>query len=217
MNYVYCIINKNIKQSFGYIGVEDKEVYTIPHKDVSLVVHDSDKEAKLNVEDHLICHQYVISFLTKKFNTVIPFGMNTFIKKEKAEPFLEKNYETFKKKLESLKDKSEFIVQIFYDPEPKKSELKGSVKDYILKQKKLRKDVLEELTKFRKKFYNQIKEIVDDIKIKEDEDDEKPLLSMSCLVHKNKVKELQKSLRNISSRQGFRVHFSGPWTIYSFV
>jgi len=215
MNYIYCIINKKIEQNLGGIGIEDKEVHTIPYKDISLVVHDSNKEPGLNEDDHVISHQYVISILTRKFNTVIPFGINTFIKKEKVMPFLEKNYETFKKKLENLKDKSEFIVQIFYEPKSRKAELKGSVKEYILEQKKLRKEVMEEVTKLREKFYNQIKDAVEGIKVR-DEDDKKPLLSVSCLIHKDKVKELEKTLRSINNLQGFSVCLSGPLTVCSF-
>lgn len=216
MNYVYCIINKKIKQSFGGIGVEDKDVYTIPYKDISLVVHDSDKEPRLSEDDHIICHHYVIDFLTKRFNTAIPFGINTFIKKEKARLFLEKNYETLKKRLDSLKDKSEFVVQIFYEPKPKKTELKGSVKDYILKQRRLRNEVMKEIEKSREEFYNQIKKAVDDIKIRNDRGNKKSLLSVSCLVHKDKVKALEMSLKKINNRPEFNVCFSGPLTVCSF-
>lgn len=214
MNYIYCVINKGVKQSFKGIGIEEKLVYTVPYKSLSLAVHDSSKEPKLDEEDHLISHQYVIDFLAKRFNTVIPFNINTFIKKEKIETFLEKNYEAFKEKLENLKDKSEFMVQILYEPEPKKLELKGSVKNYILKQKKLRKRILEEVANFRKRFYNQIKEAVDDVRIKEDG---KSLLSVSCLVHKDKVKELEALSKKIGNLPKFRVCLSGPWTVCSFV
>lgn len=214
MNYIYCIINEGIQVNLGGIGIEDKEVYTIPYEDISLVVHDSNKEPKLSKDDHVISHQYIISLLTKRFNTVIPFGINTFIKKEKVKPFLEKNYETFKKRLDSLKDKSEFIVQIFYKPKPKKSELKGSVKEYIAEQKKLRKKVIKEITRFRERFYNQIKEVVDDIKVREDE--KASLLSVSCLLHKNKIKKLEESLKKISSISKFSVCLSGPLTVCSF-
>lgn len=214
MNYVYCVINKGVKQSFKETGVEDKKVYTVPYKGLSLAVHDSSKEPELDEEDYLISHQYVIDFLTKRFNTVIPFNINTFIRKEKIETFLEKNYDAFKEKLESLKDKSEFTVQIFYEPEPKKLELKGSVKNYILKQKKLRKRILEEVANFRERFYNQIKEVVDDVRIKEDG---KSLLSVSCLVHKDKVKELEALSKKIGKLPKFKVSLSGPWTVCSFV
>lgn len=214
MNYIYCVINEGIQANLGYIGIEDKEVYIVPFKDISLVVHDSDKEPKLNKEDHVISHQYIISLLTKRFNTVIPFGINTFIKKEKTKPFLEKNYESFKKKLEQLKDKSEFIIQIFYEPKPKKTELKGSVKGFIAEQKKLRKKVLEEIAELREKFYNQVKEVADDIKIREDK--ESPLLSVSCLIHKDKIKEIEESLKKISNMQGFSVCLSGPLMVCSF-
>lgn len=214
MNYVYCVINKGLNQCFGKIGVEDEEVYTIPYKDISLVVHISDKEPKLNEENHLVCHQYVTAFFTKKFNTVVPFDINTFINEDKVKTFLEKNYETFKKNLEKLKDKSEFIVQIFYEPKPKKPELKGSVKDYISKQKKLRKKVIKEVTMFRERFYNQIKEVVDEVKIREDKD---VLLSVSCLLNKDKTEELESLLKNIGSLPRLKVKISGPWTVCSFV
>ncbi len=216
MKYTYCVINEGIRLNLGNIGVEDREVYTIPYKGISLVVHDSDKVPELNEEDHVISHQYIISLFTKRFNTVIPFGMNTFINEEKVTPFMEKNYETLKKKLELLKDKSEFVIKIFYEPKPKTTELKESVKGYIDEQKRLRKEVIEEVARLREEFYNQIKDVVDSIKLRDDEEDKVSLLSVSCLVHKDGVEKLEELLKKMKSLEGFSVSLSGPLTVCSF-
>ncbi len=216
MNYIYCLIENRTKENFGNIGIEDKEVYTIPYLDISLVVHDSDNEPRLSKEDHVICHQYIINLLTMKSSTIIPFPINTFIKKEKAIQFLEKNYETFKKRLEKIKDKAEFVVQIFYEPKPKKAELEVSVKDYMLKQKKLRAEVINEIAELSEKFYNHIKEVADDIKIRNDKEENKPLLSVSCLIHKNGIERFKGSLKEISNIPGISICLSGPWAVCSF-
>lgn len=216
MNYIYCVINKGTRLNLGNIGVEDREVYTIPYNDISLVVHDSDKAPELNEDDHVISHQYVISLFTKRFNTVIPFGMNTFINEEKVTPFLEKNYETFKKRLELLKDKSEFVIKIFYEPKPKTTELKESVKGYIDGQKRLRKEVIEEVARLREEFYNQIKDVADDTRLQDGEEDKVSLLSVSCLMHKDRVEKLEELSKKIRSLEGFRVRLNGPLTVCSF-
>lgn len=216
MKYLYCVINEGTRLSLGNIGVEDREVYTIPYKDVSLVVHDSDKAPELSEDDHVISHQYIISMFTKRFNTVIPFGMNTFINEEKVTPFLEKNYETLKKRLELLKDRSEFVIKIFYEPKPKTTELKESVKGYIDEQKRLRKEVIEEVARLREEFYNQIKDVADDTRLRDDKEDKVPLLSVSCLVHKDRVEELEWLLKRIRVLEGFSISLSGPLTVCSF-
>lgn len=216
MKYTYCVINEGTRLNLGSIGVEDREVYTIPYKGISLVVHDSDKVPELKEEDHVISHQYIISLFTKRFNTVIPFGMNNFVNEEKIIPFLEKNYETLKKRLELLKDKSEFVIKIFYEPKPKTTELKESVKGYIDEQKRLRKEVIKEVARLREEFYNQIKDVVDDIRLRDDEESEVSLLSVSCLVYKDRIEKLEGLLKRIKSLEGFNVGLSGPLTVCSF-
>jgi|GEM_PF-4166260 len=37
--YLYSIINSDAELSFDNIGIDDSDVYTVPHKDIAAVVH----------------------------------------------------------------------------------------------------------------------------------------------------------------------------------
>jgi hypothetical protein len=94
---------------------------------------------------------------------------------------------------------------------------------YIYKQKleKTLKADMEKLSdEWFKDFYKRISNHVDDIIVEKNrnlENDRVMLLSLSCLVAKDKVAGLGGELENIDKLEGFSVHFSGPWPPYSFV
>jgi len=120
--YLYCIANTKTETDLGEMGIDDNKVYTIPLQDVSAVVHDCpakpyESEDAEKVKEWILAHQYIIDVATKKFGTVIPFGFDTIIKgnDEVVKSWLENEYPRLKDKLEGLKDKSEYTVQIFID------------------------------------------------------------------------------------------------------
>jgi len=125
--YLYCIVDGSKKISFGNIGIESNEVYTIPYKDLCAVTHDCSPEPyksedEEKVKSWLTTHEKVVEAAWGRFGTVLPLGFDTIIKDEqKSDPeenmkkWLKDDYENLKQKLSKLKGKAEFGVQIFWD------------------------------------------------------------------------------------------------------
>jgi len=241
--YLYCVINSGVDMSFGK-GIDENEAYTIPYQDISAVVHkaakplEKDKEKIIEV---VALHQYILDRATLKFGTVLPFGPGVIIKggEEEIKELLGKNYTKFKEELDRVKNKAEFRVQIFWDNDliiskieeenEETKSLKSSMKTkpgaaYMLTRKIIRKEMKKKAEECFKEFYDQIRGITEDIwvektimQMQEQWQGKEMIINLSCLVHKDKVEELENTLRAINKMKGFSVRFSGPWAPFNFV
>lgn len=125
--YLYCIADGNKKISFGNIGIENSEVYTIPYKDLCAVTHDCSPEPYKSEDEEKIKswvtdHEKVVEAAWERFDTILPLGFDTIIigegerePEENMKNWLKDDYENLKQKLSKLKGKAEFGVQIFWD------------------------------------------------------------------------------------------------------
>ena len=248
--YVYCIADSGAAVSLGQIGIEGSKVYTIPYKGLCAVVHNCltgpyKSEDEEVVKSWVQTHQKVLDVSMEKFGIVLPLGFDTIIKSEdKADPkqvvkdWLKDDFENLKKKIDRVRGKHEFSVQIFYDPKviggtiAQESEELGKLKEemaaqkpgmaYMYKQKveKAVKEEMEERAKgYFRDFYGAIKNQVDDIKVEKAKKDRDKimLMNLSCLVLKEKVEDLGNELERIDNTDGFSARFTGPWAPYSFV
>ncbi|MDI6917443.1 MAG: GvpL/GvpF family gas vesicle protein [Thermoplasmatales archaeon] len=248
--YLYCVIISSSNADFGDMGIDDSNVYTIIYKDIGAVVHKCpakayDSKNEQTVKEWILAHQYIIDEATKKFGTVIPFSFDTIIKgdEEKVKRWLSEEYSALKDKLETLKDKAEYTVQIFCDKtvmmekigknNPSIKKLKEDIKTkpkgvaYMLRQKMegMLKDELRLLMDdYAKDFYNQIRNYADDIKVEQRNKpvpdkwkDKQMIVNLSCLTRKDKVEQLGKILGEINKKKEFSVRFTGPWAPFSFV
>lgn len=206
MKYLYCIINKAIRSNFGEIGINKSKVFSLPYKNISLIMHDCnvDELKNKNKNDLLIEHEYVVDFAMKKFNAIIPFFACSLIEEKKIRPFLEKKYIQFKKLLEKLQGKVQFGVQIFYEEEKLKNE--ESVESFVLKLRK-KKQMME---KYKKVFYDRIAIVVDEIKIENSNNE----ILFSCLLDRSKIAQFKAELQKMQKE--FSIILSGPWPPYSF-
>ena len=249
--YVYCIVEGSQKAQLGKIGIESNKVYTIPFQDLSAVVHNcSEKpyESKDNevVKNWVITHEKVIEMAWEKLGTVLPFGFDTIIKADGGKDpeeiviyWLGEDYQSLKEKLDKVKGKAEYAVQVSWDTKvisrlltDKDEELKrlsegikcmskGVAYMYRQKIEKLLRGKLEkEGEKYFKGFYRKIKEHTDEIKIEKlraEENRRQMIMNVSCLADKKDVKALGGELDKINNLEGFFVRFTGPWPPYSFV
>ena len=249
--YVYCIVENSQKSHLGNIGIDGSRVYTIPYKDISAVVHDSPAkpyESKNNevVKNWVIAHEKVVERALEKLGTVLPLGFDTIIKtddekdpEEIVTDWLRGDYQSLKEKLDKVKGKAEYGIQVSWntkiisliltekDEELKKlseeikSKPKGAAYMYKQKLEKLLRGRLEkEAERYFKDFYGRIKECADEIrmeKLKKDEEPRQMLMNVSCLADKEDVKVLGDELDKINNMEGFSVRFTGPWPPYSFV
>ena len=126
--YIYCVVKGSEEVSFGRIGIEENEVYTIPYEDISAVVHNCPTEPYQSEDEEIMknwvmVHQSVIDQALERFDTVLPLGFDTIIQgNETASPeenmknWLKEDYDNLKRKIEKISGKAEYGVQVFWDP-----------------------------------------------------------------------------------------------------
>lgn len=219
-----------------------KDLSLVVHN-CSLEPYQSEDENK--VKEWVITHQNVIDEAWKRFGNILPLGFDTIIKSEKdvtpeenLYKWLEDDYENLKQKLDKFRGKAEYAVQISWDPKvigqkliETNEEIKKLAKAikskpegaaYLYKEKlesALKKEMEKEANQCFKDFYQRIKNCVDDIQIGKlkKEEGKQMLMNLSCLTDKDKYKILGEKLEKIKNREGFFVHFTGPWPPYTFV
>lgn len=249
--YLYCVARSRLKINFGKIGIDDSEVYTVNCKDLCALVHDCpsksyrSKDGK-KVKSWIARHEKVVETAWARFGTVLPFSFDTIIRSDQygnaernIKKWLDDEDVILKQKLDKIRDKAEFGVQIYWNSKTVRKNLadtsggtkylnkgihsksKGSASLHGQKLDNLLKKQMEvKAERYSKYFYERIKKFVDEIKIKKtrrSEDGKQMLLSLSCLLPKEKSKALSGELKKINKREGFFVRFTGPWPPYSFV
>ena len=249
--YIYCIVENSKEANLGNIGIGGSKVYTIPCQDISAVVHDSpakpyESEDNEVVKDWVIAHEKVVEIAWEKLGTVLPLGFDTIIMADKekdpgeiVKDWLKEDYQNLKEKLDKVRGKAEYVIQVSWDTkvifhiliekdeelkklsEEIKSKSKGAAYMYKQKLEKLLRGRLErEAERYFKEFYGRIKENTDDIrmeKIKKEEEPRQMIMNVSCLADKKDVKTLGDELDKINKGEGIFVRFTGPWPPYSFV
>jgi len=249
--YLYCIVDGNKNVSLGDIGIDNSEVCVFPYQEISAIVHNCEpypyeSEDTEKVKNWVITHQKVVDCAWQTFGTVLPLAFDTIViadegadPKENMKKWLQKDYEKLKEKLNKVKGKAEYGVQVLWDPEvmveriaqdtPEIKNLREELKSkpsgtaYMYEQKLknlLKKEMEKKADEYFKDFYARIKKEVFDIcigKAKKGEDNLQMLMNLSCLAVKGNVKRLGLILEEIEKEDGFVVRFTGPWPPYSFV
>ncbi|MDP3023952.1 MAG: GvpL/GvpF family gas vesicle protein [candidate division Zixibacteria bacterium] len=249
--YLYCIGDSGEKAHLGKIGLDDKEVYTIPYVNLCAVVHNCPSEPYKSEDNEVVkrwvvAHEKVVESAWEKFGTVLPLGFDTIIKGEKdispdenIKNWLKQDYVNLKEKIDKIRGKAEYGVQVFWEPkliadeitktseeikslnQDIKSKSKGMA--YMLKPKLenlLKKEMEKKADLCFKDFYARIKKYVFEIRVEKTKimgEKGKMLMNLSCLVDKEKSRELGEELEKINEEEGFAVRFTGPWPPYSFV
>lgn len=249
--YLYCVANGDKEESSEVKGIGGNLVFSISHHGLLAVVQECEAKPYLSEDqkvmaDWLLIHQNIVDHAWEKYETILPFGFDTIIKptdeksaKQNLTEWLEKEEKELKQKLNRLKNKAEYGVQIVWDPtvilpflKEKDAEIKKLEEElrskpqgvaYLLQKK------LEELVKKRleqaadgyfKTFYQSIRNCVEEIRVEKARKETPPLqmiANFSCLQDKGKEKNLGAELEKISKVKGFNVRFTGPWPPYSFV
>jgi hypothetical protein len=250
--YLYCIVHSSSaasKEDLGNIGIEKQAVYTIPYKDIAAVVHSCqpvpyDSKDRTQAEAWVLEHSYVIDQAMKIYESVLPFSFDVILREgdSQIEQWLGRNYERLCERLDALRGRAEYTVQIFYDYDclkarilssdqelndmQKRIENESKGKAYLLSKKldqTLKREVAAEAGRLAEESLIQISEQADKFSVNdkpswiaENLRHMKLLASYSCLVHKDKVDRLGEILDAVNSLQGFRVRFTGPWAPFSF-
>ena len=243
--YLYGIVASEESASFGNIGIDDSEVYSVPYRVIAAIVHDCDEEAyssddKEMIKNWVISHQAVVDKVWEKYGVIVPVVFDTIIKgeTETLKGWLEENYDSLVIKLTRFAKKAEYGVQILWDIKKISEEVVSRDEELLGLQKQIQsasegtshlyKKKMEQLLRSRleerslgffQSNYDTIKEAVDDIvieRLKPPTEGRQMLLNVSCLVSKDCEKKLGKLLDEMN-REGYDVRFTGPWPPYSFV
>lgn len=250
--YLYGIADADVQTELGRIGIEENAVYTIPHNGLSAIVHDSPLEPYKSDDEEVVkiwvtTHQQVLDIAEEKFGTVIPFGFDRIIKPEEKVPakdvlnnWMADEFDSLKDKIERIRGKKEYGVQIFYIPSVMSEKIVAESEEikkikeemdskspgtaYMYKQKleiAIKKEMESRMVSHFKDFYERIKKHAEEIVVektkKTDEKDKQMIMNLSCLVAEDRYKELGAELEKIDNEEAFSVRFTGPWPAYSFV
>jgi hypothetical protein len=249
--YLYCVADAGERASLGEIGIEGKKVYTVPYRDICAVVHgcpaqpyrSDDREV---VKAWVITHQKVVDAAWERWGTVLPLSFDTIIKGESGSSvernvgeWLKGEYEALKKKMEKVRGKVEYGVQVFWglkvvaenlaqtSPEIRKldHEIKAKPRGvaYMYRQRLenlIKREMETKADGCFRDFYSRIRKHAADIRVektKKAEQGWQMILNLSCLVYRERYMELGEELDKINQMKGFSVRFTGPWPPYSFV
>lgn len=255
--YLYCVAESGVETSLGKIGLDGEEVYTIPFMDLCAVVHNCPPEPYKSedsevVKRWVVAHEKVVETVWERFGNVLPAGFDTIIKgeedvtsEENIKKWLKQEYINLKEKMNRIRGKAEYGVQIFCDPKLIADEiartdqeiqslnqdikLKPKGMAYMLRQKLenlLKKKLEKKVRPFFEDFYVRIEKSVDEIRVEKTKkisagsignEKKQMIMNLSCLVDRKKSEQLGEELERINEQEGFTVRYTGPWPPYSFV
>lgn len=199
------------------------------------------------VKSWIRTYQSVLDRAKERFGTVIPLTFDTILRPQDdtlspdqvVRGWLKSEYARLSTILAQIRGKDEYGVQIYYEPAvvrrwlSEQNEEISKMKEELtaksagvayLYRPKMEKIIKAEMAKLAdswfRDFGNKIKRHCDDIvleKTKQLTGGKVMVLNLSCLVAGEKIDCLGEELEKINRREGFSVHFSGPWPPYSFV
>ena len=255
--YLYCIAGSgeegriSVPLVMGEIGIEGKEVYAIPYRDICAIVHNGPAQPYRSDDQEVVkawvmAHQKVVDAAWERWGTVLPLSFDTIITGEtegsserNVQDWLKQEYEELKSKIEKVRGKAEYGVQVFWDPRviaenltrtsPEIRKLDEEIRPksrglaYMYRQRLenlIRREMESKADECFKDFYTRIRKHADDVgveKTKKAEAGLQMIMNLSCLIYKDRYTELGEELDKINQLEGFSVRFTGPWPPYSFV
>jgi hypothetical protein len=126
--YVYGVSAGDKEIRLGAIGIDDREVYTIPYEGISAIVHDCSTEPYQSTDDETVrnwvrTHQSVLDTAGKQFSVVIPLGFDTILEPgddaafpaQVVRDWLKQDYTRLREMMRKIEGKDEYAVQVSYE------------------------------------------------------------------------------------------------------
>lgn len=248
--YVYGVAEGAECASIERPGVDGNPVYVVLFDGLAAVVHRCQPEAYATKDDDLArswveSHNAVLEECLEKFPAVLPCTFNTILYDPSApdadaavSEWLKKEAPSLKRRLEKVRGKREYGVQVFWDPKLVAEELfredgdlsalkrevdampPGAAYMYREKLEKALKSKMESLAAARhREFMERIRKCCSDLKVEKNKRAEGGLQMIgnwSCLLAPEEVEALGSAVEEISNIPGYQVRFTGPWPPYSF-
>lgn len=196
--YVYCIIRSpDERRSFGNIGFDDGEVYTLSYNDFAPVVSSSKMKEYGVDEVDIKVHKKVVEEVMRE-HSVLPVAYGMVFKNNKLlSVAMKTGHRAMKKAMDSVDGKVELGVKVLMPQSSK--ELNGKIEE------------------FRSEIMGCLGEIAADsrsLKLFSD----RLLLNTSFLVDSERLDEFSDIVGRLAGDYGtLKVQYSGPWPPYNFV
>ncbi|MBX6377542.1 MAG: GvpL/GvpF family gas vesicle protein, partial [Clostridia bacterium] len=248
--YVYGIGWPAASCDLGPIGLDGAPVYAVSDGTLAALVHACpaepyDSRDEERVRSWVLAHQAVLERAAETYEVVLPMTFDTIVRDDGNGPdatvrhWLQQNRQELLRKVERLRGRDEYSVQVFWNPRVAAGRLevdndrirslremaqgKPAGTAYLL-HSQLEAAVREELERlsaaYAREFYDAVRPHCDDVVVEKvkrgDDEDRQMLLNLSCLVRREAVAQLGEVLEAIDRREGFSVRFTGPWPPYSF-
>lgn len=220
--------------SFGPIGMNNNEVYTIRHQDIAAAVSKIPSSVIEPTRENALVHEKVIRGIMRECS-VIPMGFGVIAKNEEGiGKILEKGHDEFKAMLKKVNNRVQVDVKVSWDTGKiyadvlKENKKIQRLKEMVSKNPKARtmkielgKDVKNVMDEKRNSYVNEVKYALGVFSEDSEENklmDESMIMNTSFLVDKDKennfydkVNELEKK-----SRGKLQIIAVGPLPAYNF-
>lgn len=199
--YVYCVIKSDgERKSFGSIGFEGEEVYTIGYKDFAAVVSDSPVREYEATEQEVEIHKRVAEQVMKDYSVLpVAYGM-VFRNKKILLLTMSKARKAMKKAMKAVDNKVELGIKVILPKEA--AEWDGKNREEFIKQCEPNFNALKRIATESKK-----------LKLFS----ERLILNASFLVDRDKVGEFSRAAGELNDKYQLKIQYTGPWPPYNFV
>lgn len=232
--YIYGITETKGNSSFGPIGMNNNEVYTIRYQDIAAAVSKIPISVIEPTRENVLAHEKVIREIMKEYS-VIPMGFGVIAENEaEIGKILEKGHDEFKAMLEKVNNRVQVDVKVSWDTSKIYAEILNEnkeiqrLKEMVSKNPKTRslKIQLGEMTKNvidekRNAYVNEIKNALGMFSNDSEENklmDEKMIMNTSFLVDKDRENNFYDEVNGLEKKSGGKLQIIavGPLPAYNF-
>ena len=197
--YVYCVIPYFLeRKSFGSLGFEAGEVYTLDYRDLASVVSDVPYRDYAANEAEVAVHRSVVEQIMKKFSVIpVAYGM-AFKSRKLLQIAMSAGYQAMLKALPVVDSKVELGIKVFLP------------KDQALMEPSKREECRSDFTRHLLALSSDWKKL----KLFSD----RLVLNAAFLVDKSAIDEFSVQVGMLTEKYDkLKVQYSGPWPVYNFV
>ena len=128
--YVYGVVVCDRVVGLGWMGIDGCQVYTLPHRDISAIVHSCPARPYQSADSRVVegrvkAHRGVLDIARRKFGTVVPVDFDTIVRpggvgispEQAVTDWLACDYERLQALIKKIEGKDEYGVEVSYDPE----------------------------------------------------------------------------------------------------
>jgi hypothetical protein len=236
--YIFCAIPDGRSLKLGKITFDhqERDLFTIPYKDCSMVVTNTPLKIIRPIKENLIAHQNTISQIMNDY-AVIPMSFgNVFQSKEVVRSLLEVLYDEFQQLFPNLENKIEVGLKVIGKKDWLESKIQQNNQIGMIKQEIDRKSESAsfydriKLGEMAKQFFDVLQEeALMDIftpltelaeASKENEViGDRMLLNSAFLIDRNNEELFDKKVNELYEKycERYEFNYTGPWPAYNFI